>query len=254
MNVFWPDVDDSKSAHKACGTAAGMAFFVAIVTGVVSWLQANHKINLFPGIDKTAYVDVALFILIGVGLCFNSRIAAVAGLLLYIGERIFMIKMTGFHASMGVSVVIFGLAFVNGVRGAFAWHEQKRLAKGEVALEIKEETTTDKPKKIFPWRTLFLLIVLLAAGAAAYFFLIHKGSVPTMTSLKQHTQTLSNKIIPRKSAEVLVAPKGPAIKLKLKSGRTFEGVLARKSSEGYWVFIIGAGEVFFSVNEVAEVS
>jgi hypothetical protein len=254
MSVFWPDVDDSKRAHQACLNAGGMAFFVALVTGIVAWLQISGKIKMFPGIDKVAFIDVGLFIFIGIGLFFHSRIAAIGGLLLYIAERILMIKMAGFQASQVVAIVIFGLAFINGVRGSFAWHEQKKIAKGEVFEEVQEEIGKDKPKKNFPFRTIFLLLALIAVGAIAYFFLIHKGSVPTMASLKQQTKTLSNTIIPKKSVQLDVAPQGPSVKLKLKSGRTFEGVLVKKNSEGYWVFMIGTGEVFFSINEVLEVS
>ncbi len=254
MNVFWPDVDDSKSAHKACAGAAGIAFFIAIVTGIVAWLQASGKINMFPGIGIWAFVDVGLFILIGIGLCFHSRIAALAGLLLYIGERIFMIKTMGFQASHVVAILIFGLAFVNGVRGAFAWHEQKKLAAGETPLVLPEQTIADKPKRNFPFRVIFLLIVLLALAAVAYFLLINKGSMPTIAKLKQQTQTIKKSIGLPKPVNTQTAPAGQAVKLKLKSGRNFQGVLVKKNSEGYWVFIEGTGEVFFSVTEVAEVS
>lgn len=254
MNVFWPDIDDAKSAHKACLNAAVMAFFVAIVTGVVAWLQASGKINILPGIEKMAFVDVGLFILIGVGLCFHSRVAALAGLLLYMAERAWMIKTAGFQAGQVVGIVLFGLIFANGVRGAFAWHKNKKKDKGENAIEIKEEVVVDKPKKVFPIKTIVLFLILMIVAGAAYYFVIQKGALPSMAFLKQKTNMLAQKVTPKKAAKALVAPAGPAIKLKLKSGRLFDGILVKKNTEGYWVFIEGMGDIFFSVNEVAEES
>lgn len=254
MNVFWPDIDDAKSAHKACLNAAGMAFFVAILTGIIAWLQASGKINILPGIEKMAIVDVGLFVLIGVGLCFHSRIAALAGLLLYMAERAWMIKTSGFQPGQVVGIVLFGLIFANGVRGAFAWHQNKKKEKVEGSLEIKEEIVEVKPKKNFPTRELFLLLILLSATGAAYYFLIQKGSSPDIDALKQKASSLVRKVTPKKVSQSLAAPEDRIIKLKLKSGRLFDGVLVKEDTEGYWVFIEGMGDIFFSMSEVAEVS
>lgn len=247
MSFFWPHVEDSKSAHKACLGAAVMAF-------IISWLQIRGKVNIFPGSENMAYVDVGLFILIGVGLCFHSRIAALAGLLFYIYERILVIEAEGFQVMHVAGIVLFGLILTNGVRGAFSWHANKKKEKGAVPLEAKEEVVVEKPKKVFPTKTVFLLLVLFIVAGAAYYFLIQKGSMPNMASLKQKTNALTKQVIPKKVTRPLVAPDGVAIKLKLKSGRLFEGVLVKKSSQGYWIFIEGMGDVFFSVNEVAEAS
>lgn len=254
MKYFWPDLDDIKDAHKACGAAAGIAFFIAILTGVITWLQTTGKINVFPGLKEIAYIDVLLFTLIGIGISFHSRVAAVGGLLLYAAERYFMISSYGFRPGQVTAVIIFGLAFINGVRGTFAWHEFKRAEQPEGSVAVSEETVAVLPKKSFLGKVILIFLVVSAAGAGAYFFLMNKGSMPAFDTLRQKAQSLTKTVSPKKAAVPLVAPNGPAIKLKLKSGRAFEGILVKKNSEGYWVFIDGMGDIFFSVNEVAEAS
>src|SRR5688572_23789447 len=117
MKFFWPDISSVHDAHKACSGASGVSFFIALVTGGVVAAQTLGKIDGLPELGKWAYIDVALFIIIGVGLLFHSRVAAVAGLLLYFIERAFIIYTTGFQAGQVVGMLFFGLILVNGVRG-----------------------------------------------------------------------------------------------------------------------------------------
>ena len=76
------------------------------------------------GIGASALLDAAIFAAIAFGIKRRSRFAAVAGLILYILERLYMMQRTG--AGGLVMGVIFTLLFINAVRGAFAYHRMNQ--------------------------------------------------------------------------------------------------------------------------------
>ena len=266
MGLFLQNVDNADEAHKACAGAAGISFFIAIVTGVVVFLQQSGKINILPGIGNAAYIDVGLFVLIGLGLSFHSRLAAVGGLILYVGERGYMMFQHGFNPGQVVFMVIIGIAFINGIRGAFAWHNYKGEAvtdaASQAAAQDKLLRATENKGGVFGGvlKFIFAFLFLVAAGAASFYLIKNKDSVNVLDWVKEQTSVLVKKTsktvtkVKKRTSQPLVAPAGPTIKLKLKSGRNFEGVLIKKNGEGYWVFIDGMGEVFFSMKEIAEVA
>jgi hypothetical protein len=94
------------------------AVFVACITSLVAAL-ALAGTKLF-GIDASAFLDAALFAGIAFGIKRKSRFAAVAGLCLYVTERIYMLKRGG--AGGIVLGIVFTLLFINAVRGAYAYH------------------------------------------------------------------------------------------------------------------------------------
>ncbi len=80
----------------------------------------------FP-IDGWALVDAAIFGIIAWGIYRMSRVAAVAGLVGYSLEKIYMQATLGSKVGSGLFVaVIIILAFINAVRGTFAYHRMKR--------------------------------------------------------------------------------------------------------------------------------
>ena len=256
MNYFWPSMDSTYEANRACGAASGISFFVAAVTAAVAWLQMSGKINIFPGIGVMAYIDAGLFFCVGVGLCFHSRIAAVSGLVLYIIERFFMIKTYGLATSQVVSLLIFGVSFVNGVRGTFAWHILRKAelaGAGDVSSSPPKQVSSKK-NNINLIRPLILLVVLAGVAIAAFYYL--KSTKEAVSAYEQMNQKLkiAQAHLPKMPSPPLVAPKGEIVKLVLKTGRKFEGVLVKKNSDGYWLFIEGTGEVFFSAGEIKEIS
>ncbi len=75
--------------------------------------------------------DAAFFVAIGIGIYRFSRIAAVAGLTLYLIERVLIFQQQGEKALTGLALyllIIFTFAFVNGIRGTFAY---KRLLRAQ---------------------------------------------------------------------------------------------------------------------------
>lgn len=71
------------------------------------------------GIGPLAFIDAGLFAIIAVGLWRMSRGAAVAGLVLFVAEKILGAIESGSFQGAHVAAVLI-LAFVHGVRGTFA--------------------------------------------------------------------------------------------------------------------------------------
>lgn len=137
---FWPDVSDLDGAKDA--TRYGM-WCAALVSGV-TWLFA--VLSLFGvrmmGITPAAIVDAILFAGIGYGLYRFSRFAAVAGFVLFLIEKIFMLIKTGSILGVGVLGVIILFGFLNGMRGAFAYH---KLQDAAVAHPLTSGEALDRP-------------------------------------------------------------------------------------------------------------
>ena len=118
MSWYWEDVSDIGGAEKAMTGGCWAAGFVAGVTALLAGLSLFGMQVL--GINAWALTDAALFGGIAFGIHRKSRVAAVAGLCLYLLERIYMISRTGAGAiAFGILLT---LLFINAVRGAFAYH------------------------------------------------------------------------------------------------------------------------------------
>jgi hypothetical protein len=120
-NVFWPDVSTLENAAWATKQGVWAAAFVAVVTGIVSSTALFlHKPIL--GVGGSGLVDAAIFAAVACGIHKNSRFAAVSGLVIYVVERLYMLKSAGSHGAGGsVMVVFLTLAFLTAVRGTFAY-------------------------------------------------------------------------------------------------------------------------------------
>ncbi len=179
MNWIWPGIQNLDDAKGAAGNGVGVAFFVALVTGIVTYLQTSGRMNLFPQIGPSAYIDAGLFLVIGVGILRMSRIAALAGLLLYIAEQYFMIKSGG---RFGVAMIFFTLAFISSVRGTFAYHD---MSKEEVAGQDAVESPPKKnPVKILVAGFLSLILIVGIAVVLAPRFLNQKVTWPRSSQVK----------------------------------------------------------------------
>ena len=80
------------------------------------------------GIDSGAFVDAALFLMVAWGIHRCSRIAAVLGLVLYLFERAntAYVSVTSSGSPNPVMLIVITVAFVNSVRGTFAFHRFKQ--------------------------------------------------------------------------------------------------------------------------------
>lgn len=104
-------------------------------------------------------------------------------------------------------------------------------------------------------RPLILIVILIAVAIGASFYLkTNKETADLYEEISQKVKPIIRTIMAKLPIPAKSAPKGESIKLTLKTGRQFEGVLIKKNEQGYWLFVEGTGEVFFSPGEIAEVS
>ena len=115
--AYWPTISDQETARSAALQGFVVALLVAVITAVLSVLGA-FGVKLF-GFGPSSLVDAAVFALVAVGIYRMSRVAALAGLSLYVVERVYAWATLG--RKNAVVAVIFALAFVNSVRGTFAY-------------------------------------------------------------------------------------------------------------------------------------
>ena len=118
-NSVIADVTSAAAAKKAARGGMWAAFFVAGVTAVFAVIAMSSGKEL-AGINGAALVDALIFVGIGIGIALFSRIAAVAGLVIYLAERLYMMSVNG-PKGIFLSIVL-TIVFINAVRGTFAWH------------------------------------------------------------------------------------------------------------------------------------
>jgi hypothetical protein len=109
--LLWPDVSDLVAVETAARNGMYVSFFIAGVTvlfAVIGWTP------------RIAIIDAVLFAAIGIGIRKMSRIAAIAGLILYASEQLFSIAQGRIGANI-ILVVIFTGAFLSAVRAAWAY-------------------------------------------------------------------------------------------------------------------------------------
>lgn len=182
MKWLWPDIDDIESARKIARNGAGVCFFITIVTAVVTYLQTNGHIKLFEGLGPEAYLDAVLFLIIGIGICFISRIACIAGLCLYIFEQLHL--MSAGSRGFSLMAIYFTLVFVNSVRASFEYHRFKKVEQdnpeptGPVSILTGQPVNAEAPaagpeavtRKSLPLKKIALIVGGLAVLGGALWF------------------------------------------------------------------------------------
>jgi hypothetical protein len=121
---MWPETTTAASARFALT----QAFWAAILcAGGVTLLVTLNQLTpearpAFP-FRFGALLDAAAFAAVAIGLARSSRVAAVCGLILYVVEEAYVLGQA--RPLTLLVVVLFTIAFVNGVRGAFALHRHE---------------------------------------------------------------------------------------------------------------------------------
>jgi hypothetical protein len=122
-NSWWPSVETQSGAKEAAHQGAGAAIFVASVTALFSIL-AMFGIQILAGFSETALFDAAIFGVVAWRVYRMSRAWAVVGLLGFLGERVYSLYARGVSGGAGLVVgIVILFAFINGVRGTFAFHK-----------------------------------------------------------------------------------------------------------------------------------
>src|SRR5437773_7953151 len=118
-NIFWPSVATVEEAAWATKQAFGAAVFCSGVTAVLAILAicGVEFVKRVFKLDGSALFDAGLFAVVAVFLWRQSRVAAWAGCLLYLGERIYMWGSNPASLRHPFLSIVIILAFIAGIRG-----------------------------------------------------------------------------------------------------------------------------------------
>lgn len=120
-NMYWPEIRNLEQAVQASNMGVAAALFVAGVNTLIATISTFQHAAVM-GVTAAGYVDAALFALAAWGIWRRSRVAAIAGLCLFLAEKIYQFA-TQPKAALGLLVALALLAlFISGVRGTFAYH------------------------------------------------------------------------------------------------------------------------------------
>lgn len=123
-NQLFPSIDGTESAQEVARQGVWASLLVAGFTTFFILLS-------FAGVsflNAWSFLDVAAFVAIAYGIHKMSRIAAMVGLALYVAERVVLWSNPMFKPNaVGLIMTIFiTFAFINAVRGTFAYHQYRR--------------------------------------------------------------------------------------------------------------------------------
>jgi hypothetical protein len=118
-NWIWPKITDAASAKNAAMEGVAAAGWVTFVTAAAATANVFFGAT-YLGLSGLAYVDAAIFALIGFGVYRMSRLCAVIGLAMYIFEQIYM-QMTRSGSHFSWMFILLSLAFLNSIRGTFGY-------------------------------------------------------------------------------------------------------------------------------------
>jgi hypothetical protein len=166
-NIFWPGVDDLWSAKKACAQGSSVSLLVGAVTGVLAFMSLSGK-QVLPEIDGKNFIDAAIFLVLSFFIYRCSRIAAVVALLLYYFGQVMIFQQTRHFPT---SAIFFGLLFVGGVRGAFAFHELKQgLSEEDVREFLKKQREETEPQPSLKKRIVAWTVLIVLAGGGYWWY------------------------------------------------------------------------------------
>jgi hypothetical protein len=124
---IWPAVDTPESARFAMRQGFWAAIFVCGLTALLVFVSAmSSPADRLPQFAPWALVDAAIFAAIAFGIWKESRVAAVAGLGVYIIEQLHLLTLSTRRGAGSFFIVAALLcAFIGGIRGAFALHAMR---------------------------------------------------------------------------------------------------------------------------------
>lgn len=119
---WWSAMTSITVAEQATKSAFGAAMVSAALTAILAILPLFGKAYL--GFNLGNLSDVFLILALGYGVKKRSRVCAVLLLVYFVAGKLLLIAETSGNGGTNiVSGVIWGLFYVNGVRGAFAYHK-----------------------------------------------------------------------------------------------------------------------------------
>jgi hypothetical protein len=129
-NAWLIEINDLQSARSAAHQGVGIC--AAII--IVSWIFVVILATTGAPVNYQLLIVMSIvYALIGMMIYRMSRLAAIGGLVLYLVERAVMIAQTGAGGGNIALIAIFTLAFVNSIRGTFAYHRMRDDRQAEIS-------------------------------------------------------------------------------------------------------------------------
>lgn len=119
LNWVWPIITDIQTARAASRQGIFAALVVASVTTILALIALAGAPVM--GIDGTALLDAVIFFLVAWRIHRFSKVAPIVGLALFVAGRLYMWSVAG--PSNPILPIILTLAFINSIRGTYAYHE-----------------------------------------------------------------------------------------------------------------------------------
>jgi hypothetical protein len=123
---FFSPIETLSDAQRIGRQGTWAACFAA---GMTSLFALASILGVLPeglAVSAWALADAAVFWTIAWGIYRMSRVAAVAGLVVYILERALAIAASDTKKGFGIVAILMILAFFNAVRGTFAYHRLRK--------------------------------------------------------------------------------------------------------------------------------
>ncbi len=125
--VWWPTLNDTQSAKKAVQQGAWYAVFTGVATALIATLNVEGVTHNFLDMDAWSFVDASIILVLAILMFRLSRVASILALALYAAGRVIEIQ-SGQAQGQGIVFILFGLFYVNAVRGAFAYWRLSSLS------------------------------------------------------------------------------------------------------------------------------
>jgi hypothetical protein len=135
---LFPTTENLSDAQKVARQGTWAACFVAGMTVVFALISIATPTPLGIPMNAWSLIDAVIFGVIAWGIYRLSRVAAVAALIYYTIGQVSMIAASvesGRKYSVGPVAILMVLAFVNSIRGTFAYHRQRKAINNSADVE-----------------------------------------------------------------------------------------------------------------------
>lgn len=121
-NFLLPKITDLKSAQSAARQGTAVCIVIMIFSSVIVAISSATE----GGKPSQEFIFMMIIYGLIAFLTYKmSRVAAILGLLIYLGDRLVLIASSGLKANYVVAI-FFIFAFINSIRGTFAYHRLRR--------------------------------------------------------------------------------------------------------------------------------
>ena len=123
QNFFLPTITDKKSAQDAGRQGTAVCVLIIVSNSVLTAISAPTG-GATP--SQEFIVMMLVYGLIAFLIYKMSRVAAILGLVIYVIEQLVVLAKYGVSGHVVVAI-LFVFAFINSIRGTFAYHRFRRL-------------------------------------------------------------------------------------------------------------------------------